>query len=140
MKRRFGNLLMVTGLCVSLAANSVIAFASESESNIIATHSTQEQIQPRVNWKGLAYLAKEQWCNVTSSNNIFDDKPTVTNDASNPADICVRIINAAGAQVGEIKLVMVGESVTMDKIPWNSGTYTLQAYTSTAGNYMISID
>ncbi len=103
MKKRFGNLLMVTGLCVSLAANSVIAFASESESNNTATHSTQEQIQPRVNWKGSAYLAEKQWCNVTSSNNIFSDKPKVTNDASNPASIRVRIINGSGAQVGEVK-------------------------------------
>lgn len=57
MKRRLGRLLMVTGVCASLAVSPIVVFASESESNVIATDTVQEQIQPRVNWSGTAYLA-----------------------------------------------------------------------------------
>ena len=85
-------------------------------------------------------MAAKQWCNVTSSNNLFPDSPKVTNDASNPCSIKVRIVNEAGAVVGKEKEVEVGKSVTMDKIPALSGTYTLQAYSETAGNFTISID
>ena len=57
MKRRLGRLLMVTGVCASLAVSPIVAFASESESEVIVADSVQEQIQPRVNWSGTAYLA-----------------------------------------------------------------------------------
>ncbi len=140
MKRRLGRLLMVTGVCASLAVSPIVAFASESESEVIVADSVQEQIQPRVNWSGTAYLAAKQWCNVTSSNNVFRDSPKVTNGASNPCSIKVRIVKESGEVVGEEKEVGVGESVKMDKIPAFSGTYTLQAYSEKAGNYTISID
>ncbi len=39
MKRRLERLLMVTGVCASLAVSSIVAFASESESNAIAADS-----------------------------------------------------------------------------------------------------
>lgn len=140
MKRRLGRLLMVTGVCASLAVSPIVAFVSESESEVVVADSVQEQIQPRVNWSGTAYLAAKQWCNVTSSNNLFPDSPKVTNDASNPCSIKVRIVNEAGAVVGKEKEVEVGKSVTMDQIPALSGTYTLQAYSEKAGNFTISID
>lgn len=103
-------------------------------------NSDQEQIQPRVKWTGSAYLTAKQWCNVTASNNFFNDSPKVTNNAANPCAIKVRIINGSGEQVGKEKTVEIGKSVTMDEIPWNSGTYTLQAYSEKSGNFTISID
>lgn len=140
MKKGLVRLLMVTGLCASLAVSPMVAFASKVEPNAIIVDSAQGQIQPRVNWSGPAYLAAKKWCNVTSSNNFFNDKPKVTNSASNPCSIKVRIVNGEGKLVGTEKKVGVGKSITMDEIPWNSGTYTLQAYSEEAGYFTISID
>ncbi len=100
----------------------------------------EEEIE-EVCWSGSAYVSTSYYCNVTSSNNIFPDSPKVTNNANNPGTIKVRIINSSGQQVGEVKTIAVGESVTMDQIPAFSGTYTLQAKaTATSGYYTISID
>lgn len=140
MRRRLVRLLMVTGVCASFAVSPMVTFASENESKVAVSDSVQEQIQPRVNWSGTAYLAEKQWCNVTSSNNFFRDSPKVTNSASNPCTIKVRIVNAAGEVVGNEKTVSVGKSVKMDTIPAFSGTYTLQAYAEKEGNFRISID
>jgi hypothetical protein len=69
------------------------------------------------------------------------DRPTVTNAAGNKGAIKVRIINAKGEQVGTVKTVNAGKSAKLDSIPWNSGTYTLQAKAvSSAGTYFITID
>ena len=104
------------------------------------TPYTEEEIE-EVCWSGSAYVSTSYWCNVTSSNNIFPDSPTVTNNANNPGNIIVRIVNQHGQQVGEIKNVAAGYSVTMDQIPAFSGTYTLQAMAvTTSGYYTISID
>ena len=42
MKRRLGRLLMVTGVCASLAVSPIVAFASESESEVVVADSVQE--------------------------------------------------------------------------------------------------
>ncbi|MDQ0658778.1 T9SS type A sorting domain-containing protein [Paenibacillus sp. W2I17] len=102
--------------------------------------STDPIIVPYVNWSGSAYLTTNAYSNVTSSNNFFNDSPTVTNDANSPGTITVRIVNSSGEQVGSTKTISAGKSANLDSIPWNSGTYTLQAKGSKAGYYNISID
>lgn len=142
MKKNIGKTLVITGLCASLAATPLIAFASENGENTLSVVSQQEnEIQPRVNWTGTAYLSKGKWCNVTSSNNIFPDKPQVTNASGNKGTIEVRIINEKGEIVGSKKTIKVGKTVTLDNIPAFSGTYTLQAKAiDKSGTYTISID
>lgn len=66
---------MALGLFVSLSTSPLMAFASETKSSIAVESMQEIQIQPRVNWIGSAYLSSGNWCNVTSSNNLFPDKP-----------------------------------------------------------------
>ena len=132
--------IMILGLCAVLAITPGTALAAES---LVAmeTNSEQQAVQPRIKWTGNAYVALNEWCNVTSSNNIFADSPTVTSYASNPGLVQLRIINEAGAQVGRIQSVNSVNSVTMDKIPALSGTYTLQARAVTSpGVYTFTVD
>ncbi|TSB47837.1 hypothetical protein [Alkalicoccobacillus porphyridii] len=94
-----------------------------------------------VNWNGTVYLTTSAYSNVTSSNNIFNDRPAVTSDASNGGKIRVMIVNSKGAQVGGTKDISPGKSVKLEKIPWNSGTYTLKAKAlNKSGTYRIGID
>lgn len=132
-------ILLVLTSMLSISSHSV--FASRLDSSNLVNESKETEISPFVNWTGTAYVVVNYYTNVTSSNNFFDDRPTVTNHASNPGALTVRIINEKGAVVGEPKLVAPGTSVKLDTIPWNSGTYTLQARaTSRIGTYYISID
>lgn len=96
---------------------------------------------PKVNWIGTVYLEKGQWINVTGSNNIFRDRPTVTSNTLNAGTIDVRIINGSGEQVGYLKRLKPGNSVKLDTIPAFSGDYILQARAlEESGIYTISID
>jgi len=103
--------------------------------------SESVEITPYVNWSGQAYLITVAYSNVTSSNNVFNDSPTVTNASGNPGKIKVKIVDAYGKQVGKVKEIGKGKSVKLDTIPWNSGTYTLKAMAvDQKGQYTISID
>ena len=122
------NKIIISSVLVStiLLGASVTTFASTSNGSL---NNSIESIEKgaKVKWKGTAYLSKGNWCNVTSSNNIFPDSPKVTNYGSNPSTIKVRILNSNGAQVGETKSIAPGQTVRLDRIPAFSGTYTLQA-------------
>ena len=136
------NKIIISSVLVStiLLGASVTTFASNSNDSL---NNSVESIEKgaKVKWKGTAYLSKGNWCNVTSSNNIFPDSPKVTNYGSNPSTIKVRIINSNGAQVGETKSIAPGQTVRLDRIPAFSGTYTLQACPDgDSGYYTISID
>lgn len=136
------TMLSIMGLCVAMSATPVTTFAAEMPyQNIEANETIEKAAQPRVNWTGKARLGMVVYYNVTSSNNIFRDSPKVTNHAGNPGKIRVRIINSKGEQVGAVKDIAAGKSVTMDKIPALSGTYTLQAKAlEKEGSYTITID
>lgn len=99
-----------------------------------------ETKKPKVKWSGTANLVKGKYMNITSSNNIFPDQPTVTNDEGNPGDVTFRIKNEKGEIVGTAKTAKPGKSVKMDKIPAFSGDYTLQGKATVDGEYTISID
>ncbi|WP_304681788.1 hypothetical protein [uncultured Clostridium sp.] len=136
------NKIIISSVLVStiLLGASVTTFASTSNGSL---NNSIESIEKgaKVKWKGTAYLSKGNWCNVTSSNNIFPDSPKVTNYGSNPSTIKVRILNSNGAQVGETKSIAPGQTVRLDRIPAFSGTYTLQACPDgDSGYYTISID
>lgn len=136
------NKIIISSVLVStiLLGASVTTFASNSNDSL---NNSVESIEKgaKVKWKGTAYLSKGNWCNVTSSNNIFPDSPKVTNYGSNPSTIKVRILNSNGAQVGETKSIAPGQTVRLDRIPAFSGTYTLQACPDgDSGYYTISID
>ncbi|MEE4565843.1 hypothetical protein [Paenibacillus polymyxa] len=126
---------------------SVLALAIGSSSAVMAAPVENESLNkdgrvvvPYVNWSGSAYLTTGAYSNITSSNNIFNDSPTVTNSANSPGSVTFRVIDETGAQVGSTKTVAAGKSTELDSIPWNAGTYTLQGKGSKTGYYNISID
>lgn len=124
---------LIIPMAVEAADTNVVAVNDESESGTA--------IIPKVNWIGTVYLEKGQWINVTGSNNIFRDRPTVTSNALNAGTIDVRIINGSGEQVGYLKRLKPGNSVKLDTIPAFSGDYILQARAlEESGIYTISID
>lgn len=98
-------------------------------------------ISPQVYWSGNVYLSNTKYSNVSSSNNIFNDRPLVTNHSINGGAIKLQIIDRYGKRIGREKEIKKGKSVRMDTIPWNSGTYTLQAKSlEQSGYYNITID
>lgn len=112
--------------------------SAESDENTIKT-STPET---KINWSGYAYLSDEAWCNIVTSDNLFRDSPTVVNKAGNKGDIRVRVLNEKGVVIIKSTRVSVGNQKKLDKIPFNSGTYTIQgiADKGKAGKYQISVD
>lgn len=130
---------VIIASCLSL---SILGVSTASNiANAEELTSSDGEITPYVSWSGSAYLVTDVYSNVTSSNNIFPDSPTVTNNVSNAGSIKVRIVNSSGKQVGSAKEIRKGKSVVLDKIPAGSGTYTLQAKAiDKEGRYLISID
>lgn len=137
------NSVKKVGLFVSA---SILALSLGGTSSAVAAPAGQKDlakdqiIVPYVNWSGSAYLSKNNYTNITSSNNVFNDSPKVTNGADSPGSVTVRIVNGKGEVVGSAQTIQAGSSVRLDQIPWNSGTYTLQGKGSVAGTYYISID
>lgn len=132
-------------IATSLLSATFLGLLFSNTQSVLAMEKTMapqvEDIRPLVNWGSTAYLTTNAYSNVTSSNNIFNDRPLVTNSANNPGPIMVRIVNTAGQVIGSTKTILTGRSVRLDAIPAFSGTYTLQAKATTkTGNYFISID
>ncbi|MMZ48184.1 hypothetical protein D1872_98470 [compost metagenome] len=125
----------------------VLAFALGGSTGVMAAPVENESLNkdgrvvvPYVNWSGSAYLTTGAYSNITSSNNFFNDSPTVTNGANSPGSVTFRVVDDTGAQVGSTKTVAAGKSVELDSIPWNAGDYTLQGKASKTGYYNITID
>lgn len=137
--KKSAKIIVITIIC----AISIAPMTAVAKSDV--QNFQQEQVpisRRRVNWSGTAYISDASYTNVTSSNNLFNDRPEVTNNAGNSGTLSFRIINSKGEIVGSSKSCAVGSSVRMDEIPFNSGTYTLQAKAGSgkAGNYSIKID
>jgi hypothetical protein len=115
-------------------------FCCTPEVNTPDTSSTYTTVQPRINWTGTAKLNTTSYQNITSSNNVFPDSPTVTSDANNPGTVTLRVIDDKGKQVGSTKTVSPGKDVVLDQIPALSGTYTIQGKASVAGTYTFNVD
>ncbi len=133
--------ILISLLCITLAASPVTAMASAD--NPVDNVGEQEPIKlRRVFWSGTAYVSDTAYTNITSSNNLFDDNPKVTNSAGNAGKLSFRIVDKDGEPIGSVKVCIDGYSVTMDTVPFNSGTYTLQAKADSgkAGSYYITID
>ncbi|MGG0645091.1 hypothetical protein ABE021_14300 [Sporosarcina gallistercoris] len=127
--------------CLSLSVFGASILPNSVSAMELTSESTSTEIQPRVKWSGNAYITTTGYSNVTTSNNFFSDSPSVTNDSGNNGAILVKIVNSSGNQVGTTKEVGKGKTVKMDKIPWNSGSYTLKAKAVTKnGSYLITID
>lgn len=135
------KVICLMGICVAMSTTAVTAFAADEPHQKEMSVGDENVKQPRVYWKGNARLSTDGYYNVTSSNNIFNDSPKVTNHAGNPGTIRVRIINEAGEKVGRTKDIEAGKTIQMDQIPAFSGRYTLQAKAlDSAGTYTITID
>lgn len=140
-KRRSNTVLLPAILCISMAVSPLTVSAINKDVVKIAGEQTAVR-QRRVFWTGTAYVSDVAYTNITSSNNLFSDNPKVTNGAGNDGKLSFRIVNKDGEPIGRAKDCNSGYSVTMDTIPFNSGTYTLQAKAESnkAGNYYITID
>lgn len=102
---------------------------------------TLNEIESRVKWSGDAYITTTGYSNVTQSNNVFNDRPKVTNSSGNAGAIKVKIVNSSGADVGNVYTIEKGKTVTLDSIPWDSGKYTLKAKAvEKNGTYTITIN
>lgn len=132
-------------LCATLLSTVLLSVSVSGSQSVNATtdgeQATQSTATAMIYWSSTAYLVTNAYSNVTSSNNIFNDSPVVTNNAGNKGAIKVKIVNSNGAQVGSVKTIGKGKTVRLDSIPWNSGTYTLKAMAvSSTGTYAIKID
>lgn len=123
-----------------LFISSVPALASEpiAEKTEYSTENS-EQIEPRINWSGSAYLTANVYSNIVTSNNVFPDNPKVINDANNPGTVLIRVKSSTGEIIGNVKRVAPGQSVTLDTIPAMSGTYVIQGQAGVSGNYYFHI-
>lgn len=135
MKKIF--LMSILGLIILNGSNTLVNADEQEAINPYEVEQINE-IYPRISWSGSAYISRA-WTNITASNNLFNDSPKVTNNASNVGTLSIRVINGKGAQVGSVKTVGPGQTVTLDKIPAISGTYTIQGYSGTPGTYTLSI-
>jgi hypothetical protein len=130
--------LSLSVLGVSAAPN--IANAEELIDGSESIETTPE-ITPFIDWSGQAYLITTAYTNVTTSNNIFNDRPTVYNAAGNPGAIKVKVIDSNNQQVGKVKEIAKGKSAKLDTIPWSSGSYTIKAMAvDKKGQYTINVD
>lgn len=125
---------------VLFGTTSMPAFAATPEIVDINNSTGYTEIQPRINWSGTAKLNTTSYQNITSSNNVFPDSPTVTSDANNPGTVTIRVIDGKGKQVGNTKTIAPGKDVVLDQIPALSGTYTIQGKASVAGTYTFNVD
>lgn len=122
-------------LSVSISGSQSADAATGNQISVRSTAATM------IYWSSTAYLVTNAYSNVTSSNNVFNDRPAITNNAGNKGSIRVKVVNSNGAQVGAVKTIGKGKTVRLDSIPWNSGTYTIKAMAvSAAGTYAIKVD
>lgn len=129
--------------CLSLSILGVAAGPNNVNAAELTSgeSKTIEEVSPYINWSGNAYLVTTAYTNVTSSNNVFTDAPTVTNDSGNKGAIKVKVVDEAGNQVGTVKTLEKGKSAKLSDIPWNSGTYTIKAKAvDKEGSYRISVN
>lgn len=136
------NILLTSMMIATLImSSSAMAFATTSATNVSdGTAIASKEISPRIYWHGTAKLYTGSWANITSSNNIFPDSPTVTSDVNNAGYVNLRVMSSDGSQIGSMKTVYPGESVVLDRIPALSGTYTIQGSADPAGTYSFTID
>lgn len=136
-KKAIGTLAITAAL---FGTTCMPAFAATPEIVPANIPTRYTEIQPRINWSGTAKLNTTSYQNITSSNNIFPDSPTVTSDANNPGKVTLRVIDDKGKQIGSTKTVSPGDDVVLDQIPALSGTYTIQGKASVAGTYTFNVD
>lgn len=88
----------------------------------------------------LANLTTYSWNNVMGANNVVSDRPQITNLLNNPGAITVRVVQSlTGDIISQEQTLDLGQSVRLDRIPWNSGSYTLQAKATVDGSYRINV-
>lgn len=138
MKKLFAvilSLIMVISMTTTVFATEIPVSDSKEVSLAEGT------VTPRIYWHGTANLVTSKYNTITGSNNIFRDSPVVTSDGNNAGDVLLRVLNGEGKQVGNLKIVSPGESVTLDQIPALSGQYNIQGKAvSVDDTYTFSID
>lgn len=127
-------------LASTLMLGTTVPASAVSQITNESVYRSSESVQPRINWTGVATLSKNEWCNIVGENNIASDSPTVFSYANNPAAVTLRVVDSDGQIVGRSKTVYPGHSVTLDRIPWYSGTYTIQGCAQVDGNFTFKVD
>ena len=98
-------------------------------------YSFQQDDITKFNWGGTAYLPKDRWGNVVADNNIFNADVTVTYIGGKQDDVLVQVIDNRGNLIAGPTPLIVGETITVSDIPWNSGTFLIQAKAKIEGVY-----
>lgn len=125
-------------ILIMLVAFSVTACGDSAENEGPLSSETKAS---DVYWEGTAYLSAEHYSNIAGANNLFPDEPVVTANNENTGPVTLRVIDGNGLIVGSEKQLLPGETVTMDKIPAMSGTYTIQGLAAEkSGDYRFSIE
>lgn len=137
-KKTICALTLAAALAVGTSATAFAATPDVVAPNSDTEYSTT--VEPRINWTGTAKLTAGTYGNITSSNNIFPDSPTIWSDANNPGTVTIRVLNSKGEQVGSTKTLAAGKKVTLDQIPAFSGTYTIQGNPTVSGTYTFTVD
>ncbi|MGX7199873.1 hypothetical protein [Enterococcus nangangensis] len=131
-----------SAFCVSLLFSMSFAISKVS-ANEVQDESFKSSNEILVSWHGTANLVSDAYNNITSSNNIFTDSPVIISDASNKATVYIMVVNESGEQLGSIKTLSPGSSVTLGPIPWDSGTYTIKGKAPSSSNegvYTFTVD
>lgn len=89
-KKSIGTLAIAAAL---FGTTCMPAFAATPEIIQQDIPTGYTEVQPRINWSGTAKLNTTSYQNITSSNNIFPDSPTVTSDANNPGKVTLRVVD-----------------------------------------------
>lgn len=136
--KKFASLILAFTMASTLC---IPAFAAEvPKTELPETSVASTEVTPRISWSGTVYLNTSEFREVTTSNNIFSDRPLVKSHIKNPGSVVIRVYDEAGQPIGQNVRVAAGSSVRLDKIPAFSGTYTIEAMAiSSSGDYTFSI-
>ncbi|MCL2416237.1 MAG: hypothetical protein FWD01_05410 [Defluviitaleaceae bacterium] len=138
-------------LCALIAAyifilGSFAVFAGhniliKNQNGISRIFETIGGLQSRFFMITTTYVPASGWSNVVTDNNWLDATLEITNHADNAGDLEFRVLNENGAIIMDSFLIPLGSTTTAPKkIPFNSGTYSLQARAVSApANYTITV-
>ncbi|MBP3904010.1 hypothetical protein [Turicibacter sp.] len=147
MKKKIG---ICSALLLTLVGGNGILAATDANDSDISTPMVQSVfhemldenswlVKAGLSWSGSTYLTSGQWCNVISDNNFFNANVEVTNQVGSPGSITVRIVDGKGNLLVGEQTIAVGTTKRFSGIPWNSGTYIVQAKAKTTGTHFFHV-
>ena len=127
-------------LAMSILSANVMVSASEINA-IPAVETANEAITPYLNVTTSTYITTDGWSTVATDNNWIPAKIRFTNDANNPGQVEVRVVNSSGSVVVDPVSISTGTTESLgSRVPAFSGTYSVQVKASyTTGYYKFTL-